>query len=71
MRFCRGIVTYHIFIKRIRRSHTYIKNGMVWYGMVVEHPNPSWEDLIGIENREAKIKKLDKEIESIAGLPGT
>jgi len=44
---------------------------MVWYGMVVEHPNPSWEDLIGIENREAKIKKLDKEIESIAGLPGT
>ena len=38
-------------------------------GMVVEHP--SWEDLIGIENLEDKIKKLDKEIESIAGLLGT
>jgi hypothetical protein len=38
-------------------------------GRVVEHPN--WEDLIGIENLEDKIKKLDKEIESIEGLLGT
>ena len=38
-------------------------------GKIAEHP--SWEDLILIENIDAKIKKLEKEIANIESLPGT
>ncbi|MEA2075701.1 MAG: hypothetical protein U9O85_08225 [Euryarchaeota archaeon] len=61
MRFCRGIDRNVSSSKELEEA---IKSGMV-----VEHP--SWEDLIGIENLEDKIKKLGKEIESIEGLLGT
>jgi len=38
-------------------------------GKIAEHP--SWEDLILIENLDAKIKKMEKEIANIESLPGT